>query len=400
MIRRDYLIVGAGVAGASACEGIREHDPKGSIMMVGAETCLPYHRPMLFKQCLNGKHPSPEKAQHHDSAWYEKQKVDLRLDTLITHFNVDRHVAVLSNGQSVEFKKACLATGARARRPQVAGASLGNVIYLRTMRDMLALREMADVERDVVIVGGGYIAVEAASLLAGRGRTRVTILHRGRALWDKKLDPETAEWLTHQFPARGIKLMLGETLNGFEGRTVLKNVQTKSGHRPSADLAVVAIGCEPNLGLVAETPLAYPHGTPVNEYLETDERGIYAAGDIASYPCKILGGVRRMEYWESAIAQGRVCGANMSGKKRVKFEYLPHCTARALDYHFDLVGDFSRPPSRFQLDGDRAKGKFIARYFQPNGLIGILLCNQSAEKVAAAKEELRAAPRGKVKEAI
>src|SRR6266481_6146697 len=102
MIRRDYLIVGAGVAGASVCEGIREHDAKGSIMLVGAETCAPYHRPLLFKQCLNGKHPLPEKIQQHEPAWYEKNKVDLRLDSLVTHFNVERHLAVLSSGQSIE----------------------------------------------------------------------------------------------------------------------------------------------------------------------------------------------------------------------------------------------------------------------------------------------------------
>lgn len=400
MIRRDYLIVGAGVAGASACEAIREHDKKGTVMLVGNETLVPYHRPLLFKQCLNGKHPKAEAVQQHDPHWYEKHKIDFRSDTLVTHFNVERHLAVLSNGQSIEFRKACLATGARARRPQVAGANLGNVIYLRSWRDMLALREMADLERDVTIIGGGYLAAEAATLLHGRERARVTVLHRGRTLWDKKLDAETAEWLTEKFREKGVKLMLAETLNGFEGRTVLKNVQTKSGQRLAADLAIVAIGCEPNLGLVQETPLSYPHGTPVNEYLETDEKGIFAAGDIAAFPCKVLGGVRRYEYWDCAIQQGRVCGANMTGKKRIKFEYLPHCTAHALDYHFDFVGDFSRPPTRFLLEGDRQKGKFIARYFQPNGMIGILLCNQPPDKVAAAKEELRAAPRGKLKEPI
>jgi NADPH-dependent 2,4-dienoyl-CoA reductase/sulfur reductase-like enzyme len=400
MIRRDYLIVGAGVAGASACEGIREYDPKGSVMLVGAETIPPYHRPMLFKHGLNGKHPKPETVCQHDAAWYDKHKIDFRLDTLVTHFNVERHLAVLSNGQSIEFRKACLATGARARRPQVAGQTLGNVIYLRTWRDMLALREMADLERDVAVIGGGFVAAEAATLLSQRGRPRVTLIHRGRALWDKKLDAETAEWLTQRFRDSGIKLMLGETINGFEGRTVLKNVQTKSGQRLASDLAVVAIGCDPNLALVAETPLSYPHGTPVNEYLETDEKGIYAAGDIAAYPCKILGGIRRFEYWECAMAQGRVCGANMTGKKRMKFEYVPHCSAHALEYHFDLVGDFSKPPTRFTLEGDRAKGKFTAHYYQPNGLIGILLCNQPADKVEAAKEELRTAPRGKLREVI
>jgi NADPH-dependent 2,4-dienoyl-CoA reductase/sulfur reductase-like enzyme len=138
----------------------------------------------------------------------------------------------------------------------------------------------------------------------------------------------------------------------------------------------------------------------VNEYLETEEKGIYAAGDIAAYPCKIMGGQRRFEYWECAMAQGRLAGGNMTGKKRQKFEYVPFCSARALDLSFEMVGDFSRPPARFEIEGDRAKGKFIARYFQPSGMSGVVLCNQSPEKLEAAKEEFRAAPRVKVKETI
>jgi NADPH-dependent 2,4-dienoyl-CoA reductase/sulfur reductase-like enzyme len=123
-------------------------------------------------------------------------------------------------------------------------------------------------------------------------------------------------------------------------------------------------------------------------------------GDIAAFPCKVLGGVRRFEYWGCAMAQGRVAGANMTGKKRTKFEYVPHSEGRAFDLHFDFVGDFSKPPARFQIEGSREKKKFIARYFQPNGLIGILLCNQPAEKVEAAREELRHTPRGKKDVAI
>jgi len=401
MIRRDYLIVGAGVGGASVCEGIREHDPKGSIMMVGNETMLPYHRPLLFKHCVNGtERKGPlEKLQCLPPEWYEKNKIDLRLDTLVTQFNIDRRIAVLGSGQAVEFKKACLAMGARARRPQVPGANLGNVLYLRSITDMLALREMMEYERDFVIVGGGFLAVEAATILGQRPKTKLTILHRGKHLWGRMLDAETAEWFTSLFPQKHVKLALGETLNGFEGRTVVKNVQTKSGARIAADLVIVAIGCEPNLGLVHNTPLAYPTGAPVNEMLETDEKGIYAIGDIALYPDKVLGGVRRLEHWEAAIAQGKVAGANITGKKRIRWERVPHCTGFALDMHFDFVGDFSKPPTRFELEGDRTKRKFVARYYQPNGLMGILLCNQSEERVEAAKTQLRDAPRTKEREA-
>jgi 3-phenylpropionate/trans-cinnamate dioxygenase ferredoxin reductase subunit len=236
-------------------------------------------------------------------------------------------------------------------------------------------------------------------MLADRPKTKVSILHRGKSIWDDKVDPDTAAFITQQFAARGVKLLLGETVNGFEGRTVIRNIQTKSGQRFGADLALVCIGCDPNLGLVQGTPLAYPHGTPVNEHLETDEKGIFAVGDVASFPCRVLGGVRRHEYWECAIEQGRTAGQNMTGKKRIKFEYVPHCTAEALDMHFDLVGDFSKPPIRFEIEGDRAKKKFVAKYYQPAGLMGILLCNQNEERVAAAKEQLRTAPRSQKREA-
>src|SRR4051812_24670520 len=106
MIRRDYLIVGAGAGGISACEGIREHDKKGTIMLAGNETTAPYHRPSLFKTLLRKTPGGNEKLGVHDLAWFEKNNIDLRLDTLVTQFNVERHLAVLGNGQAVEFRKA------------------------------------------------------------------------------------------------------------------------------------------------------------------------------------------------------------------------------------------------------------------------------------------------------
>ncbi len=400
MIRRDYLIVGAGAAGVSVCEGIREHDKKGTIMLVGNEIALPYQRPLLFSSHLRKTAGPMEKLLVHDAAWFEKQRIDLRLDTMLTQFNIERHLAVLGNGQTVEFRKACLATGSRARRLAIAGANLGNVFYLRTLRDVQALREIAESEHHIVIVGGGFIAAEAAALLAQLPKTQVTLMHRGAQLWSRMLGPELAEWFGVQLTAHGIKLMLGETLNGFEGRTMLKNIQTKSGQRFPAGLAIVALGAEPNLGLVHNTPLSYPHGTPVNEYLESDEKGIYAAGDIAAFPDRILGGVRRVEHWDHAVAQGRVAGANMTGKKRIKFEAVTHSTSTVFDLRFDFVGDFSKPPTRVEIEGDRTKKKFIVRAFQLSALMGVALCNQPPEKVEVAKTQLRDWPRGKKAEPI
>src|SRR3954465_1992160 len=105
MIRRDYLIIGAGAGGVSVCEGIREHDKKGTIMLVGNEIALPYQRPLLFGSYLRKTAGSQEKLLVHDGAWFEKQHIDLRLDTMLTQFNLERRLAVLGNGQAVEFRK-------------------------------------------------------------------------------------------------------------------------------------------------------------------------------------------------------------------------------------------------------------------------------------------------------
>jgi len=162
MIQRDYLIVGGGVGGACACDGLRQYDPKGSVTLVTNEAYIPYQRPPLSKSFLRDSNTSVEKLVEKTEDWYRKKGIELRLGTLVRELNIERRLAVLENGQTIEFRKACIATGSRARRPQVAGANLGNVVYLRGYRDALAVREILLAEKHVVIVGSGFL---------GAGRT-------------------------------------------------------------------------------------------------------------------------------------------------------------------------------------------------------------------------------------
>ncbi len=356
MIQRDYLIIGSGIGGSSACESIRKYDKRGQITLVGAETYVPYKRWMLSKTFLRDKIPPLKKLPVLDAHWYEKHKIETRFATMVTQVNIDRRLAVLGNGETIEFNKACLAMGSRPVRPPVAGVALGNVIYLRTIRDALALREMASLEKTIVVVGGGLLACEAASSLR-QMKFKVSMMHRNAYLLNRYLDPETGAWITSYFEKHGVSLLLGESLNGFEGKTVLRNIQTKSGNRIAAGVAVVACGAEPNLELVRNTPLAGPHGSPVSEYLETEEKGIYAIGDLAFYPDRIMGGVRRQTHWENAREQGLVAGANMTGKKRILY----------------------------------AKKKFVVRYYQGEKLRALLLCHATPKEVDGAKTELRTA---------
>src|SRR5256886_14604762 len=388
MIRRDYLIVGASIAGASACEGIRKYDKRGSVTLIGAEVFPPYKRWILSKSFLREKEPNLKKLQEPDERWFKTDKIETRFGTVVTQFNIERRLAVLANGESIEFNKACLAMGSRPVRPPIAGVNLGNVIYLRTLRDALALREMANVERGIMVVGGGLLACEAAASLRMM-KLKVTIMHRNSYLLNRYLDSQTGPWLTDYYAKHGITMLIGESLNGFEGKTVLRNIQTKSGNRVPAGLAVVCCGAEPNLDLVRNTPLSGPHGSPVTEYLETEEKGIFAVGDLAFYPDRIMGGVRRQTHWENARAQGLVAGANMTGKKRIRYEQVPYFWTEMFDLRLHFVGDFSVLPTRVDLRGTYAKKKFLARYYQGEKLRAILLCNQTEREVESAKKELR-----------
>jgi 3-phenylpropionate/trans-cinnamate dioxygenase ferredoxin reductase component len=390
MIQRDYLIIGAGIGGASVCEAIRKYDKRGSVTLVGAEAFAPYKRWLLSKAFLREKTAAAKKLGHVDDHWYQAHKIEGRFATVVTQLNIDRRLAVLGNGESIEFNKACLAMGSRPVRPPVAGVGLGNVIYLRTLRDAFALREMAGHEKNVMVVGGGLLACETAASLR-QMKLKVSVMHRHANLLNRYLDPETAGWLTGYFAKNGVTLLLGESLNGFEGKTVLRNIQTKSGNRVAAGLAVVACGAEPNLDLVRNTPLSGPLGSPVTEYLETEEKGIYAIGDLAFYPDRVMGGMRRQTHWENAREQGLVAGANMTGKKRIRYEQLPYFWTEMFDLRLDFVGDFTRLATRIEMQGTHAKKKFAARHYQGEKLRGILLCGASTKGIESAKSQLRQA---------
>src|SRR5213592_3423346 len=390
MIRRDYLIIGGGIAGASACEGVRKYDKRGSVTLVGAEAFPPYKRWILSKSFLREKDPNLKKLQEPDERWFETHKIETRFATVVTQFNIERRLAVFANGETIEFNKACLAMGSRPVRPPVAGVNLGNVIYLRTVRDALALREMANIEKTVMVIGGGLLACEAAASLRMM-KLKVSMMHRNAYLLNRYLDSQTGPWLTDYYAKHGVTMLIGESLNGFEGKTVLRNIQTKSGNRVQAGLAVVACGAEPSLDLVRNTPLAGPHGSPVNDYLETEEKGIYAIGDLAFYPDRLMGGMRRQTHWENSREQGFVAGANMTGKKRIRYEQLPYFWTEMFDLRLDFVGDFTIQPTLVELTGTHAKKKFTARYYQGDRLRGILVSSGTPKQVESAKTELKRA---------
>jgi 3-phenylpropionate/trans-cinnamate dioxygenase ferredoxin reductase subunit len=238
---------------------------------------------------------------------------------------------------------------------------------------------MAYLEKTIMVVGGGLLACESAASLRMM-KMKVGLMHRDTYLLNRYVDPETGAWLTDFFTKHGVVLSMGEALNGFEGKTVLRNIQTKSGNRFPVGLAVVACGAEPNLDLVRNTPLAGPHGSPVTEYLETEEKGIYAIGDLAFYPDRIMGGMRRQTHWENAREQGLVAGANMTGKKRIRYEQVPYFWTEMFDLRMDFVGDFTLQPTRVNLDGTYPKKNSSLGIIKGRSSVGFFFASTRSAK--------------------
>src|SRR5438270_11514893 len=145
MIQRDYLIIGSGIGGARACEGVRKHDKSGTIAIVGAEIMPPYNRWLLSKDFLREKAAPMKKLANYDQHWFDSHKIDTRFATIVKQFNIERRLAVLGNGERFEFTKACLGMGSRPVRPPVADVNLGYVFDIGTVRARLAVREQAHV---------------------------------------------------------------------------------------------------------------------------------------------------------------------------------------------------------------------------------------------------------------
>ncbi len=328
----------------------------------------------------------------------------------VSRLDLERRQALLEGGQVVEYRRLCLCMGAKAVRPDFAGGSLGHVCVCRSAVDEVRvetlLGELAAAGRGrVVVFGGGCqaavflnrILAKAGerdgtglrSALGGNWEGRVTLLHRRRHFWGRWLDEETAEWMTQKIGALGVELRMREEVKGLEGRLLLRNVQTKSGHRFAAALGLVGWGTRPRLELVQGTPLGYPQGIPVDDFLETEEKGVYAAGEVAACP---PGGGQRVDVKEGILRQAEVAAWNMTGRERRRFEWVYRRRVEFLGLRFEFLGDCEAPVRRWEREGRPGEG-FVLRRYGERGLAGVVLCEAQSEVADAVEAELRQSAR-------
>lgn len=374
-----YLIVGGGMTADAACRGIRDHDADGSIGLVGEDPYEPYARPPLSKALWKGK---PE-----DSIWRGTPAlgVDLQLGRRIVSLDLDGHTATDDTGGTHAYQRLLLATGGTPR--QLASGD-GEVIYYRTFDTYRRLREVAGDGVRVAVIGGGFIGSEIAAALSMNG-CAVTIVFPDAGIGAKVFPAELAAFVNDYYRSKGVEVLPGEKVARIERAGDGLRATTESGRSIEAE-AIVA-----GLGIVPRTDLAEQAGLEVDDGVIVDEHGrvggredVFAAGDVARFPVRALGGSRRVEHEDHANTHGRCIGANMAGANE-PYDYLPFFYSDLFDLGYEAVGDVdSRLETLSEWEEPNRKG--VVCYVDGDGKARGFLLWDVWGKVDAARELIRA----------
>lgn len=375
----DYVIVGAGMAAAKAIEGIRAEDEAGSIGVFGADTAAPVYRPDLSKTLWVDAEASLEGSLMISGAAGSDSAPDagtqIHLGTTVAALAPDEHSITLADGRPVRYGKLLLATGAE---PRTAGLEPGDrVIYYRTVADYRRLRELAVPGAHVVVVGGGYIGSEVAAVLT-QNHVRVTLVASGEPLLAQMFPESLARKVTQEFRDRGVEIVLGR-LAGGSARQDGVTVRLEDGTEIDADAAVVGVGVEPRTELARAAGLAVDNGVLVDEHLRTGAHSIYAAGDVARYPDRLLG-IRRVEHASAAETMGKVAGRNMAGAGK-PYRTTPFFWSDLFDYGYEAVGELDTRHTTVEdwavgEDGQPDHSTGVVYYLGETGSVrGVLLWN-------------------------
>jgi len=300
------VVVGAGQAGASLTAKLRSEGFAGRITLIGAEAVPPYQRPPLSKAYLLGEMPK-ERLYLRPSQFYEDKEITLRLSTRVD--SIDRTAkAVWIGSEKVSYDKLALTTGSV---PRTLRDDLRNLHVIRTLADIDALSPHVVSGRQALIVGGGYIGLEAAAVLAKKGMT-VILIEAGQRILQRVACAETADFIRHLHITNGVQILEDTALDGLEARGgAVSQATLTNGMMLTPDLVVVGIGVDPATDLAKAAGLKIDNGIAVDAQGRTSAEDIWAAGDCASFPH--AGGRVRLESVPHAIDHAELVARNMVG---------------------------------------------------------------------------------------
>ncbi|PKH37562.1 Pyridine nucleotide-disulphide oxidoreductase [Nocardioides alpinus] len=364
----DYVIVGGGVAAASAVKGIRSGDAGGTIAVIGSEPDKPVYRPALSKD-LWLKDDATLEGNSLAGDLDDDDRVDLVVDTTVTQVDPDAHAVRLADGTEVTYGKLLLATGAEPRTLAVDPGP--RVVYYRTAADYERLRALVGPDSHVVVVGGGYIGSEIASALV-QNDVAVTLVLDLQDVQEQMFPRALAASLTKSFADRGVTVVHGSVASGDDTGEGIR-IRLEDGTEITGDAAVIGVGVLPRTGLAEAAGLDVDNGIVVDEHLRTSATDVYAAGDVASYPDVLLGR-RRVEHVDHAEKSGEAAGKAMAGSDD-PYDYTPFFWSDILDAGYEAIGETRSDLEMVEDWKDGQIGTGVVYYLKAGQVRGVLLWN-------------------------
>jgi NADPH-dependent 2,4-dienoyl-CoA reductase/sulfur reductase-like enzyme len=379
-----YVIVGGGLAGASAVEGIRERDQSGPILLIGSEKHLPYDRPPLSKKLWFGK-KKVEDIFLHGRTFYEEKGVALMPGRTVEALDAGSRTVTDNAGSVCQYEKLLLATGGRPRTLPIPGGDLAGICYYRALDDYERMRGELGEGKSAVVIGGGFIGSEMAAALA-INKIKVTMIFPEPRPVSRVFPQPLGMAIQKEYLKRGVQVLAGDRPAAIERKGAKFVTSTQAGRKIESDAVIVGIGIAPSIELAERAGLKTGNGIVVNEYLQTSDSNIYAAGDNAFFPYHALGVQTRVEHWDNALNQGKYAGRNMAGGREA-YSYMPYFFSDLFEFGYEAVGDVNANLD-IVYDWQKEFDTGVVYYLKDRKVRGAMMCNVW-EKVEAARDLIR-----------
>jgi NADPH-dependent 2,4-dienoyl-CoA reductase/sulfur reductase-like enzyme len=383
MLGSKYLILGGGmVAGYCAKQFVENGGKAGDLAIVSGDSALPYERPPLSKSFLAGK-DTEEAVLINSADFYSKNGIEMKLNTRVASIDESGKRLRTSSAGDYNFEKLIIANGAEVRTLDLPGAASDNVLYLRSLIDSKRIRDRSAQAKKAVVLGGGFIAMEVASVLASRGVETVMLVREER-IWKAFFTREMSAFFEGYYTQRGVRIRKQSEITEFEHGS---RARLKDGQTVDFDFLVAGIGVRPVTDLAEQAGLSVDNGIVVDEHLQTHDTNISAAGDVANYPDSLFGKRRRVEHWDNAVSQGQYLANALLGK-RDPFVHVPYFFSDVFDLSYEYWGDTSQA-DRIVHRGDLHTNSFSVWWLSQNRLVAAFAMNRPDEERELAPELIR-----------
>jgi 3-phenylpropionate/trans-cinnamate dioxygenase ferredoxin reductase subunit len=376
--KSKFVILGGGMVAGYAAKQLVEFGLKpGQLTIVSADSSIPYERPPLSKGYLAGR-DSESSILINPDEFYRDHGIEVRLETEVTGIDPAAKRLLLRSGDHLGFDKLVLASGARARKLDAPGAGLTGVFCLRSLEDSRRIREYAAHAKRAVVVGGGFIGMETAAVLAQK-QIETTLVLREDRIWKKVFSPEMSRFFEGYYTARRVHLQKMSSIAEIRGKGGAVNAAVLSdGQSVPCDMVVAGIGVTPVTDFLESSGIAVADGVTVDQYLETNLSGIYAAGDAANYQDVLFGKRRRVEHWDNAVAQGQHSARMLAGE-RAEFRHVPYFFSDVFDLSYEFWGDPSGAEEIVHR-GDVTASTFSVWWVRGQRLVAAFAMNRPEEE--------------------